>query len=323
MPINLSVKNVPDEIADRLRALARQNHRSLQGELLWILEEVAEKSPHKHTSRPIPSPVHEPGMEPIFTTELIRTEIDGPVATVILNRPEKLTALNLEMWQGMGGSFAALNENTDLRCVILRGAGDKAMGPGADITEFAEKRNNSDQGAAYGATMHAAMHAIRDCRHPVLARIRGLCVGGALELALMCDIRIAGQSSLFGVPINKLGLVMAHPEMVALAGLVGPSVALEILYEARVYTAVEALAKGLVNRVVADEDVDQEVSETAARICAGAPLVNRWHKKFVYEAAAGKPFGDPAEGFACFDTEDFQEGVRAFLAKERPVFKGK
>jgi enoyl-CoA hydratase/carnithine racemase len=256
-------------------------------------------------------------------TDLILTEIDGEVATVILNRPEKLNALNLEMWEGVGDAFAALDGKTDIRCVILRGAGDKAVGPGADITEFAERRNNSEQGAEYGGVMHTSMAAIRDCRHPVVARIRGLCVGGALELALMCDLRIAGAGSRFGVPVNKLGLVMAHPEVEALVGLVGPSIALEILYEARVFDAAEALAKGLINRVVADEDVDSEVAATAARIGAGAPLVNRWHKKFVYEAASRKPRGESAEGFACYDTDDFQEGVRAFLAKETPEFKGK
>ncbi len=256
-------------------------------------------------------------------TDLIRTEIDGPVATVILNRPEKLNALNLEMWRGVGEAFQALDADTDIRCIVLRGAGDKAVGPGADITEFAARRNNSEQGAEYGGVMHASMAAIRGCRHPVIARIRGLCVGGALELALMCDLRIAGEGSRFGVPINKLGLVMAHPEVEALVGLVGPSVALEILYEARVFDAAEALAKGLINRVVADADVDAEVAATAARLYAGAPLVNRWHKKFVYAAAAGKPPGDVSEGFACYDTDDFQEGVRAFLAKETPEFKGK
>ncbi len=256
-------------------------------------------------------------------SDLIRSEIDGPVATVILNRPQKLNALNLEMWQGVGAAFAALDEDEDIRCIILRGAGDKALGPGADIAEFSERRNNSEQGAAYGAVMHKSMAAIRDCRHPVVARILGLCVGGALELALMCDLRIAGEGARFGVPVAKLGLVMAPPEVEALVGLVGPALALEILYEARVFDAAEALNKGLVSRVVADADVDADVAATAGRIAAGAPLVNRWHKKFVYEAAAGKARSDPAEGFACFDTDDFRQGVRAFLAKETPDFKGK
>ena len=128
---------------------------------------------------------------------------DGGVATVTLNRPEKLNALNKNMWARVGEVFLELNGDEGVRCVILRGAGDAAVGPGADISEFEKERNNSRQGAAYGRLMHAAMHAIRDCRHPVVARIRGFCVGGALELALMCDLRIAGTSSKFGVPINS------------------------------------------------------------------------------------------------------------------------
>jgi len=255
----------------------------------------------------------------------VLVEKHGPVATVFLNRPEKLNALNKNMWTRVGEVFRELDADEDLRCIILRGAGDKAVGPGADITEFETDRNNSEQAAEYGGLMHSSMNAIRGCRHPVVARIRGLCVGGALELSLVCDMRIAGESSRFGVPINKLGLVMAYPEIDALVSLVGPSVALEILYEARVFGAAEAKEKGLLNKVVPDDEVDKEVAETVERICAGAPLVNRWHKKFVYKTLAGGALSaeDQADGFACFDTDDFQEGVRAFLAKETPDFKGR
>jgi enoyl-CoA hydratase len=258
------------------------------------------------------------------TTDVVLVEREGAVATVILNRPEKLNALNKEMWQRLGEIFIELDADESLRCIIFRGAGDKAVGPGADISEFATMRNNSKQAEEYGGLMHSSMGAIRECRHPVIARIRGLCVGGALELALMCDMRICGESSKFGVPINKLGLVMAYPEVEALVGLVGSSVALEILYEARVFGAAEAKEKGLVNRVVSDEEVDAVVAGIVENICAGAPLVNRWHKKFVYNVATGIPLTpeDQAEGFACFDTKDYQEGVMAFLAKDKPDFKG-
>jgi len=259
------------------------------------------------------------------STEVVLVEREGAVATVILNRPEKLNALNKEMWQRLGVVFTELDADENLRCIVFRGAGDKAVGPGADISEFATMRNNAKQAVEYGELMHSSMGAIRDCRHPVIARIRGLCVGGALELALMCDMRICGEGSKFGVPINKLGLVMAYPEVEALVGLVGPAVALEILYEARVFDAAEAKDKGLVNRVVPDEDVDAAVASTVQKICDGAPLVNRWHKKFIYKVAKGTPLTaeDQAEGFACFDTQDYQEGVMAFLAKDKPDFKGK
>ena len=258
-------------------------------------------------------------------TDVVLVERDGASATVVLNRPEKLNALNAAMWTRVAEVFGELGADTNLRCIVLRGAGEKAVGPGADITEFATKRSNSEQAAQYGALMHGAMGAIRACPHPVIARIQGLCVGGALELALMCDLRIAATSSRFGVPINRLGLVMAYPEVEALVGLVGPSVALEILYEGRVFGAEEALAKGLVNRVVADAELDAEVAATVQRIAAGAPLVNRWHKKFVYRMANPAPLSreEQKEGFACFDTVDYREGVRAFLAKDTPKFEGR
>ncbi|MCZ6844536.1 MAG: enoyl-CoA hydratase-related protein [Alphaproteobacteria bacterium] len=260
---------------------------------------------------------------------VVLVEREGDIATVVLNRPEKLNALNKAMWRRLGDVMAELDSDQDVRCVVLRGAGDKAMGPGADIAEFETERSNSQKAAEYGALMHRSMHAIRDCRHPVIALIKGLCVGGSLELALMCDIRICGEGSRFGVPINRLGLVMAHPEVEALVGLVGRSVALEILFEARVFDAAEAKDKGLVNRVVPDDQVEAEAYAAARRIADGAPLVNRWHKKFADRVLAGAHSAAPltaaelAEGYACFDTEDYNTGYQAFLAKKKPKFEGK
>ena len=261
--------------------------------------------------------------------QLVLVERDECVATVVLNRPEKLNALNRAMWVRVGQVFRKLDLEEDLRCIILRGAGDKAFGPGADISEFKKYRNNSHQARRYGDLMHEAMRAIQSCRHPVVASIKGLCVGGALELALVCDLRIAGASSQFGVPINKLGLVMAYPEVEALVNLVGSSVALEILFEGRVFGALEAREKGLINKVISDEEVDSAVEECVQNISNGAPLVNRWHKKFVcrvVDGAGGRKLfteDEEAEGYKCFDTDDYNEGVRAFLNKEPPDFKGK
>ena len=261
--------------------------------------------------------------------DLVLVEREGTTATVFLNRPDKMNALNKEMWRRVGEVFRLLDGDDGVRCIVLRGAGDEALAPGADIKEFPAVRNDSAQAAEYGRLMHGAMAAIRDCRHPVIARIKGLCIGGGLELALMCDLRIAGAGARFGVPVSRLGLVMAYPEVEALVDRVGPSAAIEILLEARVFDAEEAKDKGLVNRVVADERVDAEVAETVERISAGAPLVNRWHKKFirrvVSRAREPRPLTaeEEAEGYACFDTEDFHEGVRAFLAKETPRFEGR
>ena len=262
-------------------------------------------------------------------TDVVLIERDGPLATVVLNKPEKLNALDKAMWRGVGEAFTALDADETVRCVVLRGAGDKALGPGADIKEFETERADAAQAAAYGALMHEAMSAIGGCRHPVVARIQGLCIGGALELAAMCDLRISGESARFGIPVNKLGLVMSHHEMAGLIALVGRSTALEILFEARIFGAAEAMAKGLLTRVVPDDQLDNELAAMTARIRAGAPLVNRWHKAFAKRITSGLSEGRPldkneiAEGFDCFDTEDFQEGYRAFLEKRTPRFKGR
>lgn len=261
--------------------------------------------------------------------DVVLVERDGDVATVLLNRPDRLNAIDKEMWRRVGETFRALDGDDGLRCVVLRGAGDKALSPGADIGDFAGTRDDSRRAVEYGALMHEAMAAIRDCRVPTVARVGGVCVGGGMELALMCDLRIAGAGARLGVPVSRLGLVMAYPEVEALVDLAGPSAALEILLEARVFDAAEARDKGLVNRVVPDAELDAAVAGTVERIRSGAPLVNRWHKKFIRRVVAGTRTPAPlapeevAEGFACFDTEDFREGVRAFLAKDAPRFEGR
>jgi enoyl-CoA hydratase len=248
----------------------------------------------------------------------------GPIATVVLNRPEKLNALTRPMWKRLGDAFEALSADDAIRCIVIRGAGTRAFAPGNDISEFATERSNVEQARAYGEDMRRTIEAIATCRHPVVAQIHGICVGGGLEIAGLADLRICGESSRFGVPINKLGLVMAYAEIGALVALAGEANALEILLEGRVFDAREAKEKGLVTRVVPDADVEAESLATARRIADGAPLVARWHKKFARRLRESRPL-TPAEydeGFACFGTEDFRIGYQAFLAKAKPEFTG-
>jgi enoyl-CoA hydratase len=250
---------------------------------------------------------------------------EGFVATVVLNRPEKLNALTKAMWQSLGETISALSGDDGLRCVIIRGAGEKAFSPGNDIGEFATARSNKAQAIEYGNTMHATARALTECRHPIVAQIHGICVGGGLEIAALCDLRICGASSRFGAPIKNLGLVMAYPEMAPLVRLVGAATTLEILLEGRIFDAQEALQKRLVTRVVPDADVADEARATAERIADGAPLVARWHKKFARRLADPRPLSDVDydECFDCFDTEDFRVGYEAFLAKRKPKFVGR
>jgi enoyl-CoA hydratase/carnithine racemase len=257
--------------------------------------------------------------------ELIAVERDGPIATVVLNRPEKLNALTKPMWRSLGETIDALSADDALRCVIVRGAGEKAFSPGNDIAEFATERANKVQAIDYGRVMHSTARALAGCRHPLVAQIHGICVGGGLEIAALCDLRLCGTSSRFGAPIKNLGLVMAYPEMMPLVRLAGPDVALEILLEGRIFDAVEAKEKHLVTRVVPDDQVAAEALATAQRIAEGAPLVARWHKKFARRLDDARPItaDEYDECFDCFDTEDFRIGYAAFLAKRKPGFVGR
>ena len=250
---------------------------------------------------------------------------DQGIVTVTLNRPHKMNAFTKPMWGRMGEVFRQLSADDSVRCVVIRGAGEKAFGPGNDISEFETERNSAEQAKAYGKLMHGTIQALRDMQHPTVAMIHGICVGGGLEVAGLCDIRICGESSRFGAPISKLGLVMAYPEISCLRDLVGAGKALEILLGGRIMPADEAYNLGIVSRVVYDDQVANEAMATARRVAGGAPLVHRWHKKFLARLEDPAPLsdGERDEGFACYDTEDFQIGYKAFLDKATPKFKGR
>ena len=258
-------------------------------------------------------------------TDHILVQRDGVIATVVLNRPEKLNALTRAMWQALGDAVEQLSQDRAIRCIVLRGAGEKAFSPGNDIAEFETQRSSKAQAIEYGKVMHATAEKLGNCPTPIVAQIHGICVGGGLEIAALADLRICGQSSRFGAPIKNLGLVMAYAEMAPLVRLVGRAVALEILLEGRVFDAAEAKDKGLVTRIVPDDQVAAEARAAAERIADGAPLVARWHKKFAKRLADGGPLTPQEidECFDCFDTEDFRIGYSAFLAKRKPVFVGR
>lgn len=255
----------------------------------------------------------------------IRCERDGSVAFVTLSHPGRLNAITVSMWQQLEEVFLQLSHDLSLRCVVLRGEGGH-FAAGADIREFPRERADYDGVLRYHRKILApALEAIKTCVHPVLAQISGVCVGGGLEIASQCDLRIASESSRFGVPINRLGFPMAPDEMRGLLSLVGPAITLEILLEGRVFSAAEAMTKGLLTRVVPDEDLVEHVSRCAGRLARGAPLAARLNKATVSRLSRTPERLTDSElqtFFSYADSRDHKEGVRAFLAGEEPVFSG-
>jgi enoyl-CoA hydratase len=248
----------------------------------------------------------------------------GPIATVVLNRPHKLNAMNLAMAEELGSVFHRLSGDDALRCVVLRGAG-RAFCSGADIAEFGEARASRADAEKFAHHFHSTLSAVANLPCPVVAVIRGACIGGGLQLACLCDLRISGESGRFGIPVNRLGLTVDFEELRAIYGVVGEPNLLQLLLEGRVISASEACNKGLLARIVPDDRLDEEARLTAENIAAGAPLANRWHKKFVRRLADPTPLSanEIAESFSCFETHDYQIGCDAFLTKTKPVWEGR
>jgi enoyl-CoA hydratase/carnithine racemase len=207
----------------------------------------------------------------------------------------------------------------------MRGADARAFSAGADIAGFEQHRSTPTQVRDYGRALGSSLAAIANCRHPVIAAINGVCVGGGLEMAGACDIRICGASSRFGAPINKLGLTMSYAELQTLIGIVGAAGLLEMLLAGEVFGAQRAYELGFVGKVLPDDSWLADTYVLAKEIAARAPLVNRWHKKFVRRLLNPAPLtsAELDEGYAAYDTEDYRIGYAAFLAKRKPEFKGR
>ncbi|MDS1139103.1 enoyl-CoA hydratase-related protein [Pusillimonas sp. SM2304] len=255
----------------------------------------------------------------------IRVDRDSAgIVTVLLDRPEKRNAFTLDMYRQFGDAFSGLDADDSVRCIVVRGAGG-AFCAGSDIGRFEDDRSDGEQAMEYAQLTLDLTDKLKFSRHPTVACIEGPCVGGGLEIAALCDIRIAARSARFGIPANRLGLTLDYRELADLVALIGSAATLEILLEGAIFDAQLALQKGLITRIADDDEVATHAYDTAKRIAAAAPLVNRWHKKFVRRLQSEEPLTrqEQHEPYACFDTQDYQLGQAAFLRKEKPVFVGR
>ena len=260
------------------------------------------------------------------TTPKIIAQKENQIGWLIFNNPDRRNAVSLAMWQAIPAILADFDADPAVRVIVLTGAGSKAFAAGADISEFAQVRNSPENVAHYNEQVNLANKAIEATKKPTIAMVQGVCVGGGVRIALNCDIRICAEDARFSVPAAKLGLGYGHIGLKQLVDLVGPSFAKEIFYTARLFSATEALAMGLINRTVPTAELETYVHGYCQTIAKNAPLTIQSVKQIVGqiidEAPLDKAYCDQLVQ-ACFDSEDYIEGRRAFMEKRPPNFKGK
>ena len=252
---------------------------------------------------------------------------EGNVGHVVFNNPAKLNAVSLDMWDAFVGHLKDYEKDPEIRSVVVSGAGGKAFVSGADISKFESERANAEAQARYESISKQGYEALYDFPKPTIAKITGYCIGGGMNLAACCDMRFCNEGARFGVPAAKLGLGYGFMRIERLSRIVGLPRAMEFLFTARQYSSKEAYEMGLVNAVAPDAELDALVARTTDAIGQNAPLTIALAKAAAREIAKPESRQDHKKlekmTVACFDSEDFKEGRRAFMEKRKPVFKGK
>jgi enoyl-CoA hydratase/carnithine racemase len=258
--------------------------------------------------------------------KILKSIKDG-VGIVTFNNPEKRNAMSLDMWEGLGQALTELRDDEAVRVVILVGAGDKAFVSGADISQFEKTRHNAAASEEYSKKSEAQRALLANYPKPTISCIRGFCLGGGMQVAMLTDIRIAAVDSQFGIPAAKLGIAYGYDGLRNLVSLVGPSWARLIMYTGMRIDSKEALRIGLVERVIPTEELWGETMALATTISGNAPLAIKAAKITIAQVLKDESRRDMAAikqvGIDCMDSEDFREGRQAFMEKRKPQFKGK
>jgi enoyl-CoA hydratase len=257
----------------------------------------------------------------------ILQKIDDGVGVITFNNPEKRNAMSLDMWEGVGSALIELREDPNVRVVILTGAGDKAFVSGADISQFEKNRHNAEASEEYSRKSAAQRALLADYPKPIIASIRGFCLGGGMQVAMSADIRIASENSQYGIPAARLGIAYGYDGLKNLVSLVGPSWARLIMYTGMRIDSAEAVRIGLVDRVVPDTELWNATMEIARTMSGNAPLAIKAAKITIAQVLKDPNERDmdaiKAISTACMDSEDFREGRTAFMEKRKPRFQGR
>lgn len=253
---------------------------------------------------------------------------EPPLAWIWFNRPERRNAVSLEMWQALPDLVAQVAEDNDLRVLLIRGTGEEAFISGADISQFGQVRSGATATTEYDRATGAALASLATLEKPVIAMIHGFCFGGGCSVAVMCDLRLCADDARFSIPAARLGIAYPIERGVErLVQIVGAANATEILLTARVYNAAEAYHMGLVNRVLPKSELESYTRDYALKLADNAPLSVAAHKFFVRESSKAATLRDMDKARAlsarCFNSDDYKEGVAAFMEKRRPQFHGK
>jgi len=256
----------------------------------------------------------------------VRLETAGSVARIILNNPARHNAMSLAMWRLLPEVVSAAVSDRRVRVIAVSGAGEKAFCAGADISEFGTNRADPDAAAAYNEAVKVGLTALKNAEKPTVAQIRGICFGGGLEIALCCDLRVASSGARFRIPAARLGLGYGYDDVSLLVERLGVDATAEILFTAAIIAANQALARGIVHTVFADEGFTEEAEKYLGTIAANAPLVLKAVKRALIELEKPKHEREVAAvetaAAACIESRDYLEGQTAFRERREPRFTG-